>query len=254
VPLIALGIAWIERKTPIRASEPDRRLGGILLGAGFAALAADWIFARPGEGGFSSGLSLATLSFVLLLWGLGAWFLGRCLMRTHRFCFALLICMVPLPPSWVAAIEYLLQHASSTTAYWLFQLSGLPVFRMGHLDFKLPGITLDVAPECSGIQSTVALFVVSLAAGHLLLRSPKSRVLLSLAVIPFGILRNAVRIVTIGELCVHIGPQMIDSYVHRKGGWIFFLVALIPFIFLAFLLARADRTAPSRHSSAEGLP
>jgi exosortase/archaeosortase family protein len=44
------------------------------------------------------------------------------------------------------------------------------------------------------------------------------RAILALAVIPIGIVRNALRILTIGLLCVHFGPDMIHSVIHRKGG------------------------------------
>ena len=37
-------------------------------------------------------------------------------------------------------------------------------------------------------------------------------------VIPLGILRNGFRIFVIGMLCVHIGPYMINSKIHRQGG------------------------------------
>ena len=37
-------------------------------------------------------------------------------------------------------------------------------------------------------------------------------------VIPLGILRNALRIVVIGMLCMSQGPHMIDSWIHRRGG------------------------------------
>jgi exosortase len=148
--------------------------------------------------------------------------------------------MVPFPASLTADLEYFLQHSSASLANVGFQLSDLPVFRRSDLEFQLPGITLGVSPECSGIQSTVALFIVSLAAGYVFLRSPWKRALLSLAVIPLGILRNAIRIVTIGELCVHVGPDMINSYIHRKGGWIFFLVTLVPFVALLLFFAQSE--------------
>ena len=113
---------------------------------------------------------------------------------------------------------------------------------------------MEVAPECSGIQSSLALFIVSLAAGYVFLRSPWKRALLSLVVIPLGIARNAVRILTIGELCVHFGPEMIHSYLHRKGGWIFFLAALLPFLALLLFLVRLERPVPEKNRPIEGTP
>jgi exosortase len=125
-------------------------------------------------------------------------------------------------------------------AHWMFELAGMPVYYRG-LTFQLPNITLMVAPECSGIQSTVALFITSLLAGHIFLRTKWRRSVLTVAVLPLAVLRNGFRIFTIGELCVHMGPQMIHSYIHRKGGPIFFALSLIPFLLLLFFLIKSER-------------
>jgi hypothetical protein len=40
----------------------------------------------------------------------------------------------------------------------------------------------------------------------------------------------------IGLLCVHVGPQMIDSVIHHRGGPLFFVLSLVPLIlFMAWL-------------------
>jgi len=121
----------------------------------------------------------------------------------------------------------------------MLSLSGMPVFRQG-LDFQLPGMRMAVAPECSGIHSSLVLFITSLLAGQLLLRSPWKRAALTLAVIPLAILRNGFRIFTIGQLCVHVSPDMINSYIHRRGGPIFFVLSLVPFFLLLYFLRKAE--------------
>ena len=85
-----------------------------------------------------------------------------------------------------------------------------------------------MARECSGIRSTVVLFITSLLASHLFLKSPWRRFVLVAFVIPLAIVRNGFRILVIGLLCVHIGPHMIDSFIHHRGGPIFFVLSLIP--------------------------
>jgi exosortase C (VPDSG-CTERM-specific) len=250
VPVIAAGLGWWRWKGRRGAVEPPNRiLAGALLACGAGALACPRVFVWP-EG----SLSLAVLSFVLCLGGVACWFLGWDRLKTIGFPLAFLVCMVPLPPSFVAFSEYVLQHASAAVAFGFLEVSGLPMLRQGDLSFRLPGITLEIAPECSGIQSTLALLVVSLAAGCVFLRSPWKRAVLTLAVVPLGILRNAVRIVTIAELCVHLGPQAVNFYLHRKGGWIFFLFTLVPFLILLLLLMRPESRAPEMKPHIEGVP
>jgi len=241
VPIIALGLAWTKGHSWPAFSEPRRSLGIAFSAAGLLALGCYWGADRTGVGLLNERLALGTLSFVLLLVGVAAWFLGRQTLRAIAFPLAFLLCMIPLPDSLTTGLEHILQHASASVANIFFQMSDLPVFRRDDLDFQLPGITLQVAPECSGIQSSVALLVVSLAAGYVFLRSPWKRALLCVVVIPISIIRNALRINTIGELCAHLGPQMIDSYIHRQGGWIFFLASLVPFFILTYFLARSEQ-------------
>ena len=97
-----------------------------------------------------------------------------------------------------------------------------------------------MAPECSGIRSTLVLVISSLVAGQLFLRSPWKRLLFAVIVIPLGIFRNALRIVILGELCIHVDPGFIDSPLHRRGGPVFFLISLIPFLLLLYYLRKTD--------------
>jgi hypothetical protein len=49
----------------------------------------------------------------------------------------------------------------------------------------------------------------------------------------------------IGLLCVNVGPQMIHSVIHRRGGPIFFVLSLIPLLLLLWWLHRGEiRTRP----------
>jgi exosortase C (VPDSG-CTERM-specific) len=161
-------------------------------------------------------------------------------LRPLVFPLGFLIFMVPMPTHLLTLVESVLQHGSATAALVMFEIAGTAVFRH-ELIFQLPGIALEVAPECSGIRSTLALFITSTAAAYLYLRTPWKRVALVAVVLPLALLRNGFRVFVIGELCVHISPDMIHSYIHRHGGPIFFLLSLIPFSIVLWLLVRSER-------------
>jgi exosortase len=116
----------------------------------------------------------------------------------------------------------------------------MPVYQDG-LMFRLPGFNLEVATECSGIRSSLMLFIMSLLTGYLFLRKPWNRTVLALAVIPLALLRNGFRIFIIGQLCVRVGPDMINSPIHRHGGPLFFILALIPLLLLLICLRKSER-------------
>jgi exosortase len=137
------------------------------------------------------------------------------------------------------ALETASKYASAEVANVLFHFSGTPFLREG-LMFQLPSITIEVAQACSGIRSSWVLFMTSILAANLFLKTPWRRFALVVFVIPLAILRNGFRILVIGLLCVNIGPQMINSVIHRRGGPLFFIVSLIPFFVLLWWLQKGD--------------
>jgi exosortase C (VPDSG-CTERM-specific) len=241
IPFVSFYLVWLEKKNLPREPASARALAAIFFAAGLAVLA--WRFAvKPHFA--EDDLALTTLAFVLFLAGLGCVFLGGALMRAVTFPFALLIFLAPFPIFMRDGIEAFLQHGSAVVADGMFQLSGLPVFRDG-MYFQLPGMNLEVAPECSGIHSTLVLFITSLVAGRMILHRPWKRAVLVLAVFPLALVRNGFRIFVIGQLCVHIGPQMINSPVHRHGGPLFFVLSLAPFFLLLYFLKKSERPSLS---------
>lgn len=244
VPLISLFMVWLKREAPPPPpSPPQRKLAALLAAAGTAV---GGLSLLPGaEWAPQDSLFLTSLAFALWFAAVCGWFLGRGELRAVAFPLAFLAFLAPLPIFISQSLETFFQYTSAAVAYVFFELAGMPVLERGPLGFQLPGMNLEVAPQCSGIHSSLALVIISLPIGYLLLRSPWKRAALTAAAIPLGIIRNGFRIFTIGELCVRIGPQMIDSYIHRTGGWMFFLLALGPYLLLLLFLARSERT-PAR--------
>lgn len=174
--------------------------------------------------GEASMLVLPTLSYITGILGGGVFFLGWPAFRATLFPWLLLYLMVPIPGPLAHAMKIALQEGSAEAAYLMFRLTGTPVFREG-LSFVLPGLTIEVAEECSGIHSTLVLLITSLIAGHLFLRKTWSRTALVLLVIPLGLIRNGFRIVSISLLTIHVDPGMIDSPLHHRGGPFYFVLS-----------------------------
>ena len=130
---------------------------------------------------------------------------------------------------------------------FFFTLRGTPFLRAGPI-FQLPNITIEVAQECSGIRSSWVLLMTSILAANLFLKTSWRRIVLVAFVIPLGILRNGFRILVIGLLCVNVGPQMIHSVIHRRGGPVFFVLSLIPFLLLLWWLAKGETRTRSVES------
>jgi exosortase C (VPDSG-CTERM-specific) len=236
VPFVAGYLLYLRRHT-LTIHRPS--IGGAvgLAAVGFAALAA-WN-GLQGSLTANDNLALLTLAYVSFVVAGGFLFLGSKWMAAAAFPVGFLVFMIPLPDSAVYWLEMASVARSADAAAWLFNATGTPMLRDGTI-LVLPGIVLEVAQECSGIRSSWVLFITSLVASNLFLTSPWRRILLVAFVIPLAIVRNAFRILVIGLLCVHIGPHMIDSMIHHRGGPIFFALSLIPLFLLLVWLRRGD--------------
>jgi len=238
VPAVSLYLLYVRRgrlNTAYRSSF----FWAIVLGAvGAAALAAG--LSLRASLSLNDYLALATLAYVSLIAAGGFLFLGSTWMISAAFPMAFLIFLVPLPDAAVHALETASVIGSAEVSAFLFRITGTPLLRDGVI-FILPGIVLQIAQECSGINSSWMLFITSLVASNLFLTSPWRRLVLVLFVFPLAIVRNSIRILTIGLLCVHIGPHMIDSIIHRRGGPFFFGLSLVPLFLLLMWLRRKPR-------------
>jgi exosortase C (VPDSG-CTERM-specific) len=240
IPFISLYVARLKRTELALDSAPKPAWAVIPLALGCALLTGYWLGRHSGwKPHIEDALACTTASFLAFFIGASFLCLGLRTVRSLAFPLAFLIFMVPFPRFLLGWIETVLQHGSAEAAYAFFIVSGMPVLRTGTA-FQLPGISMEVAPQCSGIHSSLVLFITSLVGGYLLLRKHWSRGVFALAVLPLAILRNGFRIFVLGQLCVRVSPAWIDSKLHHNGGPIFFALSLIPFFLLLLLLRKLE--------------
>ena len=241
VPFISAYLVRERRAQLPQQYSTSALFGSIALVAGFSMIASYWTNREAASAWHPHDrLALVLGTYLLFLVSAGFYLLGVRIFRALAFPICFLAFILPLPTALEHGLEIFFQYTSAEAAALMFSLSGTPVLRDG-LTFQLPGITLEVARECSGINSSYVLLITSLIAGHLFLKKPWKRVVLALFVVPLAIARNGFRIVTIGLLCVQISPDMIHSIIHRRGGPLFFALSLVPFFLVLLWLRRGER-------------
>jgi len=246
IPLVTAYLIYIRWKHLSRELSSSWGYALLSAAAGIGALLASQYFIDLGQNDYVTLIALSFFCFVIA--GIFL-FLGNKWARSAMFPLFFLAFMIPLPEAAVDLLENASKEASAEVANWLFLISGTPFLRNGTL-FQLPGITITVAKECSGIRSSLVLVITSLLAANMFLHTTWRRALLVSAVIPLGLLRNGFRVLVISLLCVHIGPDMINSVIHRRGGPVFFALSLVPLFAMLWLfrrqeLKRQDETARS---------
>lgn len=234
-------LAWDSRPSPV---------------AGFAVMMVaasilGWALVVKPEWSTVDSTALSVLSFTGLLWGLSLVVLGARWFRSALFAMVFLLFMIPLPDQAVIGLERFLMVASAWLSELFFSMGGIPVFKSGQI-LELPGIVLEVAQECSGIRSSWVLLITSVLAANMLLPTVPRQLILVATVLPLAILRNALRIFVIGWLCVNYGNEMIDSWIHRKGGPVFFAGSLLPLFLLAWWLRKRNTKDSPKNLAADG--
>lgn len=239
IPCISAYFLFAERGLFPASTLRSRCLAAIPLGASFVFLALNWL-PTPWNSDAAGLLFFPTLAYVTGLLGGFVFFFGGTALRIASFPFFFLYLMTPIPEPAVHWLSVALQYCTAEATDVMFMMTGTPFFREG-LNFMLPGLSIQIAEECSGIRSSLVLFIVALVAGYALLGKSWTRVALVLVVFPLGVLRNAFRVVTLSLLTIHVDRGIINGPLHHKGGPIFFVLSFVVFLGILLLLRRCER-------------
>jgi exosortase len=224
IPLVAFFLLYLERQTIFSITRASVASGSALALGGVVLFWLARLSPVPQEGNWL--LCLQTLSIVLVWMGGFLICYGFAAFRAAAFPLLFLLLMVPIPDVILDRIILALQEGSTEIAYLIFQAVGIPVLRHGFL-LTVPGVTIEVAKECSSIRSSIALFITCLLAAHLYLRTGWKMLLLVVLCFPLSILKNGVRIATLTLLSIYVDPSFLTGKLHRDGGFVFFLLALL---------------------------
>lgn len=171
---------------------------------------------------------LALMIFSAVTFWMGGFVLlyGTRAFRVAAFPLLFLFFLTPIPSALIEMIILILQIGSTEVTHLFFRLTGVPVLREGFA-FHLPGLSIEVGKQCSGIRSSIALVLTSIIAGQIFLETRWKRLLLVLSVFPITVFKNGLRIVTLTLLGTYVDPRILGSELHKSGGIPFFFVALV---------------------------
>ncbi len=250
IPVIVLFLLYTERRR-IFALTRTQAAGGIAVIA--IGLLLYWLGIRtssPASGSFS--LSIQILAIVFLWAGGFLACYGFAAVRAAAFSLLFLLLMIPLPDVILDKVIYWLQAGSTELTYLIFQLVGTPVVRNGFL-LTVPGVTIEVAKECSSIRSSIALLITCLLAAHLYLRTTWRMALFVVLALAVSVLKNGIRIATLTLLSVYVDPGFLTGKLHRQGGFAFFLLALAILFPILLWLQKSERMPPPASGEIPGV-
>jgi exosortase len=244
IPVISAWVVFLERDRIFKALGSDVPVGSLLLAA--AAVVALAAFSMGSRSSIGNQLSVYIFA-LLLVWVAGfAFFFGRRSLERARFPLLFLLLTIPIPDFILDKVIYLLQKGSAEITAVLFDWTGVPVLRDGFV-FHLARVNIEVARECSGIRSSLALLILAILVAHFYLDTFWKQLVLVVAGLFVMILKNGVRIVTLTLLASYVDPGFLYGRLHHQGGVVFFVLAMLLLAPLVWLLERSERkvTAPA---------
>jgi exosortase len=232
IPFISAWLMFIDRERISKSLSSDIAVCLIFLIPGIAIVL--WNIRTP-------PISPSLCAFgLVLVWIAGfALAFGRESLKAARFPLMFLFLFIPLPEALLSRVVYFLQKGSAEISALLFGLTPLPVLREGFV-FHLPRFSIEVARECSGIRSSIALLVLAILVGHFFLRTWWRQLLFVLAGFVVMIVKNGIRIVTLTMLASYVDPGFLYGNLHREGGVVFFLIGLLLMVPVFWLLQTGE--------------
>ncbi len=100
---------------------------------------------------------------------------------------------------------------------------------------------IEVAKQCSGIRSSLILFITTLLMGQFALRSAWRKLLLILCVVPILIFKNAARIVALSLLSIYVDRGFLHGWLHTSGGILFYMLGLAILIPIVVAFRNSER-------------
>ena len=250
IPFISMALVFFERSKIFTSVQYCIRTGVILLLTGVIL---NW-FAERALPQLGADNSLSTKILALVIFWLAGFILcyGTRAFRAGAFPLLFLLLTVPIPDRLLDKPITAVQYGSTEVCSLLFNLAGVPALR-SDLEISLPRTTIEVAKECAGIHSTIAIFIISLIFGHLYLPSVWKKVVLVLFALPVVCVTNGLRIAALTLLAEYVDPSYLHGSLHHHGGVGFFLLALL-FLFAILHLLRIGQSPPAPRVSLPGTP
>jgi exosortase len=236
IPIVSAYLMFRRRKEMFRGTASAHPWGVLAAAAGVGL----YVAGRFLGGELDVRASLTTLGALLFWCGSYLVLYGKSGSRRAFFPFAFLLFAVPIPALIIEKIIAVLVVGSASMTHLLFAVLGVPFVHEGPV-FHLPGFSIKVAQECSGIRSSLALLITTVLAGQIFLKRFWRQAVLAVAVLPVALFKNAIRIVTLYVLSYFVDMRIImGGFLHRSGGFIFFGLGLFVLGSILWLLRRGE--------------
>jgi len=217
IPFVSLGVLWFKRHELTAAPKQTSRVGLYVV---IFALLCHWLGAKAQQ------TRLSLFSVILLFWGVPFYFYGWQVAKILIFPCAYLIFCIPL--NFVDSLTAPLRIFATVVSAGILNGLGLQVHRIGSgiISDHGDGFRFDVAPECSGLRSLIAMTALTAVYAFITQKSLWRKWALFLSSIPIAIVGNIVRITLVALVAEAFGKQLALGLWHDYSGYVIFSVGI----------------------------
>ena len=182
-------------------------------------------------------LFISTLSLVPLLIGLISYLYGWSVMRALSFPLFYLLLLVPPPLGVLDSITLPMRYGISFLAEKILRFLDYPITREGLL-LTIGYNDIFMGQPCSGFRSLVTMFSLVLVYVYISKCSLNKKIALTLFIIPFALIGNLIRVITLCLITFYFGEEVGQGFFHNFSGIVVFIITIFGIIGLESLLER----------------
>jgi exosortase len=205
MPFLVVGIFWWKRKELIALPLQLWWPGILILAAALLLHVAGYVVQQP---------LLSVVALFAGIYGLMGLAWGKVWLRHGNYPFLLFVFSIPLA-SHLNFILFPLRLLVTWLVEMVSHLIGIGILRQGTDLIDPSGMyKYEVAAECAGMRSFIAIFLLATVVAFGILRRPGNRFFLMTLAVPFSVLGNMLRLQAI-ILAAEMGGQKWGDWVHE---------------------------------------
>ena len=174
-------------------------------------------------------LFITTLSLVPLLFGLLIYLYGTHVAKSLSFPILYLLLLVPPPFGILDSITLPMRHGISVLTEKILFILNYPISREG-LMLTIGYNEIFMGQPCSGFRSLITMFSLVLVYVYIIKGSLTKKLSLTALIIPFALLGNLVRVITLCLITFYFGEEAGQGFFHNFSGIVMFIITILGLI------------------------
>lgn len=186
-------------------------------------------------------LFISSLSLIPVLWGITKYLYGGAIVRSLSFPVFYLLFLIPPPLGVLDAVTVPMRYGISAATEIILSMLGYPLERNGLL-LAIDGHEIFMGAPCSGFRSLVTMLALAVAYVYFIRGNFQKKLILILSVMPFALLGNLARVITLCLVTFYAGPDAAQGFFHYFSGGVIFLIMIGCLMGLEHMIDRPQKT------------